>query len=591
MADDEIDFVPIVPKPGLFRPSTEAFSKGRWYEADRMRFRDGLAETMGANERLVEQMFSGLCRGICSFRVASGDTVLAIGTHRKLYVLVGGRLSNITPLRASGTLGANPIATTSGSRTVVITHNTHGVSSGDAVFLSNVDPVAGLWFDGEYEATVIDANTYSIDHPVASATATTTGGGSAIAYAYEISPGLADNIDGFGYGVGAYGASTYGTPRTSASIELLCRTWSVLNDGARLYASPHAGSIYKWDSGDARATVLTNAPTEVTAMFMTQAGGLAALGANGNPLDVAISDADDKTVWTPDLANGAYSDTVKGGNRLVGGLQVRDGIDSLWTDTDKVALIHQPDSDLVYRIEKQGSGIGLVGPNAAIEHGGRAWWMGYNDFYMDAGAPRPIPNSADINNYVFGGVNNPQVNRRQLRKVFAFKSEANSEVGWLVPSVDSDELDRCVMVNTADYSWTVRTFDRTARLDSQELGYEIATSPDGRLYIEETGTLDDGIRTDGYIVLAAFDVNEGSDIIEVLALIPDFDDQDGPVEISLLSRERPQQGQMIEDGPVLAMPGQGQVDIRASGRQIAVKLKGRFRLGRLRIGIKKLGKR
>lgn len=589
---DPLKPVDIAPPPGIVRRSTEAHARGRWTQVQNVRFNAGLPESHGGYSRLIDQLFTGICRGMCSYNGTSGDRVLALGTHRKLYALVGGRLSNITPLRSSGALGADPIATTSGSRTVVVTHALHGLASGDAAFLGNLDPVGGIWFDGEYEVNVLTANTYEITHPVAAATATTTGGGAVATFAYEISPGLADNIDGFGYGVGPYGDATYGTPRSTAGIGLLCRTWALDNRGTRLYASPSNGAIYKWDQTDPRATLLTNAPTESLAFFLSQFGHPVALGADGVPARVRTADPDDTTDWTPDLANEALVDTIKNVNRLIGGLKLRDGTDLVFSDNAAILMIYQPTSDLIFRFDIHGTGMGIVGPNAGIEHLGAGYWMGQNDFfYWKGGIARPIPSSDDINDYVF-----KRISRRQLRKTVAYKFEANNEVGWLVPSEVAGENDLRVRVNTADFSWAVDDKPRTAWLQSQEFGQSIAADASGQLWVEEDGDDADGRPLEKLIVLGPIDVDAGRGIVEVLALIADMDDQVGPIEYSFLTRARSQEGPQVEEGPFVAMPGQGQVDVRASGNEVALKIRsktlgGHFRYGRLRLFLQRLGQR
>ena len=52
----------------------------------------------------------------------------------------------------------------------------------------------------------------------------------------EIGIGFTDTLTGYGYGAGAYGGGTYGTPRTASGIILQLRTWSLWAYGEWLLA-------------------------------------------------------------------------------------------------------------------------------------------------------------------------------------------------------------------------------------------------------------------------------------------------------------------------------------------------------------------
>ncbi len=81
------------------------------------------------------------------------------------------------------TINTNPIATTSGSPLVTITHTAHGADSTDTVTFSGATAVGGITISGEYRLTKLTANTYTINHSSA-ATSTATGGGAAVDATY-----------------------------------------------------------------------------------------------------------------------------------------------------------------------------------------------------------------------------------------------------------------------------------------------------------------------------------------------------------------------------------------------------------------------
>lgn len=94
------------------------------------------------------------------------------------YIIFGG------PSRISSGALANPFSTVNGSRTVTINHPAHSLASGNRVEYSvgspagsGGTPVGGLQVVGTYIITVIDANTYTVQHEkTANATVSASGG-------------------------------------------------------------------------------------------------------------------------------------------------------------------------------------------------------------------------------------------------------------------------------------------------------------------------------------------------------------------------------------------------------------------------------
>lgn len=87
------------------------------------------------------------------------------------------------PSGDKGTLAADPFATVNTSANVTVTHTAHGRATGDAVWFSGAAAVNGITIAGDYQITVINANSYTITHS-APATGTGSGGGSSVAYHY-----------------------------------------------------------------------------------------------------------------------------------------------------------------------------------------------------------------------------------------------------------------------------------------------------------------------------------------------------------------------------------------------------------------------
>ena len=54
-------------RPGVNRETTAYANEGGWFDGNRVRFRDGLPETIGGWEKLSSIQFIGTCRAEPSF--------------------------------------------------------------------------------------------------------------------------------------------------------------------------------------------------------------------------------------------------------------------------------------------------------------------------------------------------------------------------------------------------------------------------------------------------------------------------------------------------------------------------------------------
>lgn len=84
-------------KPGVVLDDSAAASRGRWIDADKVRFEDGRAQVIGGWEKVSLSDLSGTCRSALSWSCNDGVHRIAFGEHDRLEVLVGGALYDITP--------------------------------------------------------------------------------------------------------------------------------------------------------------------------------------------------------------------------------------------------------------------------------------------------------------------------------------------------------------------------------------------------------------------------------------------------------------------------------------------------------------
>ena len=301
-------------KPGVNKENTRYTTEGGWYEADKVRFRQGNPEVIGGWEPLTVITYLGVCRSLWNWTSLGGTNLIGVGTNLKFYILQGTEYYDITPIRATVTINSDPFAATNGSATITVTDTSHGCVTGDFVTFSGAVGLGGnitaAVLNQEYQVTVLTANTYTF---TATATANATdfsgspGGGSSVVAAYQINVGPAIPVPLVGWGAGTWGSPPpaggtigtwgYGTTSTSA-----LRLWNQINYGEDLVYGPRSGGLYYWNATNGVNTrgvllnslggtvTFTNAsPTVVTSTVLYTEG--AALQFSGGSLPSGVSAA------------------------------------------------------------------------------------------------------------------------------------------------------------------------------------------------------------------------------------------------------------------------------------------------------------
>ena len=252
-------------KAGVNRENTRYTNENGYFESEKIRFRQSTPEKIGGWIRISASTFLGVCRSLWNWITLGGLNLLGIGTNLKFYIESGGFYNDITPLRQTITLGANPFQTFIGLATVTVTDSTGGWVNGDFVTFSGATAVGGLTLNGEYQLTTIgvSSTTYQI---TASSTASSnaTGGGSSVVAAYQINVGLVYAVPLVGWGAGAWGTGTWGVG-TSSNAQM--RLWSQTNYGEDLIFAPNNGAIYIWKASSlvtSRGVLLSSTGGTVT---------------------------------------------------------------------------------------------------------------------------------------------------------------------------------------------------------------------------------------------------------------------------------------------------------------------------------------
>ena len=208
-------------QPGFNKQITETTAEGQWVDGDNVRFRYGTPEKIGGWSQLGEDKMTGAARALFHLVNKSGNKFAIIGTNRILYAYTGGVFYDIHPIKTTTTL-TNAFTTTNGSTSVTITFSgDHGITANDIILLDNFttitnsDYVAADFNDKTFMVTSVPSSTtLTITMPSAeTGSGATTSGGIRVQHYYPVGP--AEQLPGFGWGLGQYGGTVSGEATTT----------------------------------------------------------------------------------------------------------------------------------------------------------------------------------------------------------------------------------------------------------------------------------------------------------------------------------------------------------------------------------------
>ena len=403
-------------------------------------------------------------------------------------------------------VNANSSDTGNGGASTVATYE---ITSGNAIYQFGLGWGAGQWGGSVFGATTttLTANVTSTQNTLA-VTSTTgfsssgvvvIGGSESISYANTNSTAFIGCVRGYqntialSYttGTAVLSAASYtgwGSPApASQGIGQQLRTWSQDNFGQNLLMNPRGGAIYYWviaanpgtyypaqilsntnnATQDGQQYWLTdsNCPSICNYVLVSDASRFViAFGVNDygtsqqSPMLVRWSDQENLAVWTPNVTNQAGSYLLSNGSQIITAVQGRQEI-VVFTDS-AVYSMQYLGAPYVWGFQIMASNISIMGPNAAIVVNGVTYWMAQQKFYMYSGQVQTLP--CTVREYIF-----KNINLTQAFQVFAGYNEEYNEIWWFYPSQYSTVVDRYVIYNVLEQTWSYGNMTRTAWLDSQ----------------------------------------------------------------------------------------------------------------------------
>jgi hypothetical protein len=311
--------------PGIRRDGTNYSNEGSWFDCDKVRFRNNRPENIGGWTKSISTALVGTPRSLLQYTTLESVDLMLVCTSRKVYLEESGITYDITPVRATTTLGTNPLTTGDvGSGLITISDVAHLAAVGDYVTISGATTVDGITdteINLEFEVVEVPtADTYVIDTGGAATAGATAGGGSSVVVAYQINIGLDTSVLGVGWGAGPWSRLGWGSAAGSLAGQNL-RLWSsdtfgedvVFNimDGAIFYRDSslglpiRAGYLEDLTGGVevptvARKVIVSDTDRHVIALATNEIGS-----ADQDPMLIRWSDQESLLDWKPKSTNTA----------------------------------------------------------------------------------------------------------------------------------------------------------------------------------------------------------------------------------------------------------------------------------------------
>ena len=614
-------------KPGINREGTNYSNEGGWFDGDKIRFRSGYVERIGGWTRVTNNVFSGTARKIYDFVTNDSQNLLFIGTEKKALLENASTINDITPIRSTLNLGSDPINTSGGAGSGIVTVTTqtaHGAATGDFVTfasLTTTDGITAAQLNIEHEITSIPSTTtFTITTAGAATSGTTAGGGSSGTAAFQIAIGINTTILGSGWSSGTWGRFTWGSASGSLAGQTL-RLWAADNFGEDLIFNIMDGEIFYWDASSGASsrgvslTSLTGAsdvPTVARRVLVSDVDRhVIALGANAlgeaaqDPMLIRFSSQESATDWTPKSTNTAGDLRLSKGSEIITSVQTsRQSL--IWTDQALYSLqfIGPP---FTFGVSLLGDNIRISGPNTAVSVNDTVYWMGQENFYSYDGRISAIPCS--VRDYVFNDMNN-----QQSFKFHAGSISSQTEIWWWYCSSGASEIDRYVVWNYGEQVWYYGVLSRTTWNDRATglRSFPQGTGTDSYLYNHEDG-LDDfstgsAVAINSYIESSDFDIEDGERFQLVRRILPDISfagssATNPSAKFTVRSRDfsgdnftESPSGEAIRSATSPVEQYTDSIELRARGRQMSVRVENddvgvKWRLGATRIDSRPDGRR
>jgi hypothetical protein len=638
-------------KPGFNKQATETGAEGQWVDGDNVRFRYGQPEKIGGWQQLVDETLAGPVRAQHTWTDLNGRKYAALGTSKVLIIYYEGGFYDITPINADQTGCTFDSTTTDDEVTVNLT--SHGLSAGDYFKFKSVTlPGGGVtgYTTADFTTNVFEViatptgNTFTITMPSNESGTGMSAQGSATLNSY-ITIGPVFQTPAYGWGTDTWSAGAWGEESSVTNVTLDPGSWSLDNYGQLLVATVRNGATYTWNPStagalDIRAAIVSGAPTTSLMSLVSDRdrhlflmGTETTIGSPStqNKMFIRFSNQEDINVWNPTATNTAGTFLLDQGNEIITAVQGKDYVLVL---TDQAAYqIQFVGPPFTFSIRQVGSNCGCLGQHAAVFAQGAVFWMGFGGgFFMYDGTVKQLPSL--VEDFVFttqGDALGINYNANQI--AYGYHNSLYNEVGWYYAASGSQQINRNVVFNFLEQTWTTGSLARTSYNDAQTYALPYATQftintipsfptingatntyGSSKYWAHETGVNEvdaNGVSTaiTSYIQSGDYDLDvqqgmagDGENIMRVSRFIPDFKNLSGNAKVTMFFRNYPNQAEQSDsNGPLITGPFTCNstttfVSTRVRGRQVSLKIENdavnqSWRYGTLRLDIQAGGRR
>jgi hypothetical protein len=638
-------------KPGFNKQATETGAEGQWVDGDNVRFRYGQPEKIGGWQQLVDETLAGPVRDQHTWTDLNGRKYAALGTSKVLIIYYEGGFYDITPINADQTGCTFDSTTTDDEVTVNLT--SHGLSAGDYFKFKSVTlPGGGVtgYTTADFTTNVFEViatptgNTFTITMPSNESGTGMSAQGSATLNSY-ITIGPVFQTPAYGWGTDTWSAGAWGEESSVTNVTLDPGSWSLDNYGQLLVATVRNGATYTWNPStagalDIRASIVSGAPTTSLMSLVSDRdrhlflmGTETTIGSPStqNKMFIRFSNQEDINVWNPTATNTAGTFLLDQGNEIITAVQGKDYVLVL---TDQAAYqIQFVGPPFTFSIRQVGSNCGCLGQHAAVFAQGAVFWMGFGGgFFMYDGTVKQLPSL--VEDFVFttqGDALGINYNANQI--AYGYHNSLYNEVGWYYAASGSQQINRNVVFNFLEQTWTTGSLARTSYNDAQTYALPYATQftintipsfptingatntyGSSKYWAHEIGVNEvdaNGVSTaiTSYIQSGDYDLDvqqgmagDGENIMRVSRFIPDFKNLSGNAKVTMFFRNYPNQAEQSDsNGPLITGPFTCNstttfVSTRVRGRQVSLKIENdavnqSWRYGTLRLDIQAGGRR
>lgn len=363
-----------------------------------------------------------------------------------------------------------------------------------------------------------------------------------------------------GYGAGAYGFATYGTPRQSTAVSptpvyrVSSSTWGE----DLLFCGDYSDNLlYSYKIGDAAGLVVPNAPTDINGVVVTDERIVMTIGSVPEPRLVQWSERENREDWTPTQANYAGFYNLTGKGQLVSIDRVLNTTLILSeTDAHVARYIGAP---FVYGFDRVGEDCGPLHRGAVAVTANFAIWFGRRSVFVFDGTVKQIP--CDVMDFL-----QTDFNFDMVSKLTSYALPNFSEVWWFYQSVNSTEVDSYVAFDYLEGHWSTGRLARTAVVYNEVTQYPLYVTFDGAIYNHEI----DSILVEGaYAETGPLELGQGDKNMAVRYLFPDSQTTDD-VQYTLYGRAMPTAIEYVYGPYTYNNP----ISTRAMGREIRMRVDG-----------------